>query len=128
MPTIKLTKRVIDELQADPKDVFYWDTDITGLAVKVTPKNKKTFVVQYRVGGRGTPTRKMSLGSYGSVTLHQARLEEKKYLACGRTVVILHWNGSKKNVAPCPTASPMLPRNSWPNMPHRTEPWRRPHG
>lgn len=80
MPTMKLTKRQIDDLQPGPKDVFYWDTDITGLAVKVTPAGKKIFLVQYRPGGRGTPTRKVTLGPYGTVTLHKARIEASKIL------------------------------------------------
>ena len=80
MPKIKLTKRIIDELQPMEKDQFYWDTGITGLAVKVTPKGKKTFLVQYRPGGRGTPTRKMYIGPYGEVTLHKAKTEAKRIL------------------------------------------------
>ena len=75
MPRMKLTKRLIDDLQPGPKDAFYWDADITGLAVKVTPKGNKTFLVQYRPGGRGTPTRKYLIGPYGTVTLHKARLK-----------------------------------------------------
>ena len=70
MPKVKLTKRVIDELRPGDIDQFYWDTDITGLALKVTPKGKRTFMVQYRPGGRGTPTRKLFLGPFGQVTLH----------------------------------------------------------
>jgi integrase len=80
MPKIKLTKRVIDDLEPMEKDQFYWDVDITGLAVKVTPKGKKTFLVQYRPGGRGTPTRKMFLGPYGEVTLHKAKTEALRIL------------------------------------------------
>jgi len=80
MPKLKLTKRAIDELAPGPSDVFYWDTDITGLALKVTPKGKKSFLVQYRPGGRGTPTRKFSLGQYGPVTLHKARAGASRVL------------------------------------------------
>ena len=80
MPKMKLTKRTIDELQPMNKDQFYWDTGITGLALKVTPKGKKTFLVQYRPGGRGTPTRKMSIGPYGDVTLHKAQTEARRIL------------------------------------------------
>ena len=80
MPRIKLTKRVIDELKPMDKDQFYWDTDVTGLALKVTPKGKKTFLVQYRPGGRGTPTRKVSVGPYGQVTVHKAKTEATRIL------------------------------------------------
>ena len=80
MPKLKLTKRVIDELAPNDKDVFYWDTDITGLALKITPKGKKTFLVQYRPGGRGTPTRKVFVGPFGQVTLHKAKTEANRIL------------------------------------------------
>jgi integrase len=80
MPTIKLTKRVIDDLEPSEKDTFYWDADIKGFGLKVTPKGRKAFLVQYRPGGRGTPTRKMSIGPYGNVTLHKARTEATRIL------------------------------------------------
>ena len=80
MPKAKLTKRLIDDLQPGLKDAFYWDTDITGLALKVTPKGKKTFLVQYRPGGRKSPTRKVFIGPYSTVTLHKARKEAKRIL------------------------------------------------
>ena len=80
MPKIKLSKRVIEELEPMEKDQFYWDTGITGLALKVTPKGKKTFLVQYRPGGRGTPTRKMFIGPFGEVTFHKAQTEAKRIL------------------------------------------------
>ena len=80
MPRTKLTKHVIDDLEPEDKDQFYWDTDITGLALKVTPKGKKTFLVQYRPGGRGTPTRKVFIGPFGEVTLHKAKTEAKRIL------------------------------------------------
>jgi integrase len=77
---MKLTNRVIDELKPGPKDTFYWDTDITGLGLKVTPKGRKTFLVQYRPGGRKSPTRKMFIGQYGTVTVHKARKEATQVL------------------------------------------------
>ena len=80
MPKTKLSKRVIEELEPMEKDQFYWDTGITGLALKVTPKGKKTFLVQYRPGGRGTPTRKMFIGPFGEVTFHKAQTEAKRIL------------------------------------------------
>ena len=80
MPTIKLTKRAIDDFEPVAKDVFYWDDQLKGFGVKVTPKGKKSFLVQYRPGGRGTPTRKVYLGPYGTLTLHQARTEATRIL------------------------------------------------
>ena len=96
MPTVKLTKRLIDELAPGDKDAFYWDSDVTGLAVKVTPKGRKTFLVQYRPGGRGTPTRKVFMGPYGTLTLHKAKTEATRILglrAEGRDPALeIQWN------------------------------------
>jgi integrase len=80
MARLKLTKRVIDDIQPGDKDAYYWDTDVTGLALKVTPKGRKTFFVQYRAGGRGAPTRKYSLGKFGETTLHKAKGEATRIL------------------------------------------------
>jgi len=80
MPKLKLTKRAIDELHPDKIDKFYWDTDITGLGLKVTPKGRKSFLVQYRPGGRKSPTRKIYFGQYGTVTIHKARNEAVRIL------------------------------------------------
>lgn len=102
MPKIKLTKRVIDELRPSDKDQFYWDTGITGLALKVTPKGKKTFLVQYRPGGRGTPTRKMFIGPYGDVTLHKAQTEARRILglrAEGRDPALEKQQAKHRNIS-----------------------------
>ncbi|NQU59179.1 MAG: tyrosine-type recombinase/integrase [Rhodospirillales bacterium] len=80
MPTQKLTKRLIEGLKREPTDKFYWDTEIKGLGVKVTPKGSKSFLVQYRPGGRGTPIRKIRVGNCGSVSLHKARTEAARIL------------------------------------------------
>jgi hypothetical protein len=42
--------------------------------VKVTPKGRKVFIVLYRIGGAGSKLRKYTIGPYGRVTLHQARV------------------------------------------------------
>ena len=47
MPSAKLTKAYVDKLQASPKDVIHWDTDVKGFGVKVTPKGKRVFLVQF---------------------------------------------------------------------------------
>ncbi len=99
MPTVKLTKRLIDELKPEAKDVFHWDAEIKGLGVKVTPTGKKVFLVQYRPGGRGTPTRKVTLGEHGVVTLHKARLEASRILvqrADGRDPAIERQNAKRR--------------------------------
>ena len=79
MPRVKLTKRAIDALPTPAKDIVYWDSGCPGFGVKVTPKGRKVFIVLYRVAG--ARLRKYTIGPYGRVTLHQARVAALKIFA-----------------------------------------------
>jgi integrase len=81
MPRTKLTKTAIDSLPTQNSDVVYWDAGFPGFGVKVTPKGRKVFVVLYRTGGSGSRLRKYTIGPYGRVTLHQARIAARKVFA-----------------------------------------------
>jgi integrase len=81
MPRIKLTKNAVDALPATKSDVVYWDSASPGFGVKVTPRGRKVFIVLYRTGGAGSKLRKYTIGPYGRVTLHQARVAAQKVFA-----------------------------------------------
>jgi integrase len=81
MPRIRLTKSAIDTLPTPKSDVVYWDAGCPGFGVKVTPKGRKVFIVLYRTGGAGSKLRKYTIGPYGRVTLHQARVAAQKVFA-----------------------------------------------
>jgi integrase len=81
MPRLKLTKSSIDVLPTPSSDVIYWDAACPGFGLKVTPKGGKVFVVLYRTGGAGSKLRKYTIGPYGRVTLHQARVAAQKVFA-----------------------------------------------
>ena len=81
MPRIKLTKSAIDALPTPESDVVHWDTGLPGFGVKVTPKGRKVFIALYRTGGAGSRLRKYTIGPYGRVTLHQARIAAQKVFA-----------------------------------------------
>src|SRR3984893_9191227 len=81
MPRIRLTKSAIDALPTPKSDVVYWDVGCPGFGVKVTPKRRKVFIVLYRTGGAGSRLRKYTIGPYGRVTLHQARVAAQKLCA-----------------------------------------------
>ena len=81
MPRIRLTKSAIDALPTPKSDVVYWDAGCPGFGVKVTPKGRKVFIVLYRTGGAGSRLRKYTIGPYGRVTLHQARVAAQKVFA-----------------------------------------------
>lgn len=75
MPTQQLTKRSIDSLAPTARPFFVWDTAMRGLGVLVSPSGKRSFVFQYRAegGGRGAPTRRVTIGEHGAITVKQAR-------------------------------------------------------
>src|SRR3989442_3538318 len=81
MPRIKLTKSTIDSLPTPNSDAVYWDAGFPGFGVKVTPKDRKVFIVLYRTGGAGSRLRKYTIGPYGRMTLHQARVAAQKVFA-----------------------------------------------
>src|ERR1700758_3082887 len=81
MPRIRLTKSAIDSLPTSKSDVVYWDAGYPGFGLKVTPKGRKVFIVLYRTGGAGSKLRKYTIGPYGQVTLHQARVAAQEVFA-----------------------------------------------
>src|SRR5229473_2020415 len=81
MPRIRLTKSAIDALPTPQSDAIYWDAGCPGFGVKVTPKGRKVFIVLYRTGGAGSKLRKYTIGPYGRVTLHQARVAAQRVFA-----------------------------------------------
>lgn len=66
MPTGKITKRSVDAISAVAGVTFLWDVDLKGFGLKVTTKGAKTYLLQYRMGGRESPTRRYTIGPHGS--------------------------------------------------------------
>src|SRR5271168_2389539 len=102
MPRIKLTKSAIDNLAASGKDVVYWDAACPGFGVKVTPAGRKVFLVLFRTGGAGSRLRKYTIGPFGRVTLHQARVSAQKVFAArleGRDLAAEKREARKRMVA-----------------------------
>ena len=69
----KLTKSHIDDLEPQAADKIYWDADIKGFGLKVTPKGRKVFLVQHRPKGHTGAAKKYVIGKYGEWTLQSAR-------------------------------------------------------
>lgn len=81
MATANLTKRTVDAAKAAAKDLFIWDDEVRGFGLKVTPRGGKVFVLQYRMGGRGSPTRRYTIGTYGSPWTPDGARKEARRLA-----------------------------------------------
>jgi len=73
----KLTKRVIDKLEARDKDYIVFDSELPGFGIRVMPSGKCFFLIQYRRHGR---TRRVMIGQFGPVTAEIARKEAIRML------------------------------------------------
>jgi integrase len=88
MPAITISKRAVDQAKPGERDTFLWDDQIRGFGLKITPAGAKVYLCQYRTGGRGTPTKRVTIGRHGAPwTPDQARRKAKAILgdvAAGR--------------------------------------------
>ena len=76
----KITKRTIENILAEDRDLLVWDTEVSGFGVKITPTGRRVYIVQYRAAGRG-PTRRYTIGRHGSPwTPDTARQETRRIL------------------------------------------------
>lgn len=76
----KITKRVVDAIEKAERDQFIWDDELRGFGLKITPAGKKVYIVQYRTGGRGSPTRRYTIGAHDPWTPAKAREEAERIL------------------------------------------------
>ena len=78
MPSIKFTAARIKFLEPVPgKQVDYFDKDMSGFFVRVSPRGRKSFGVMYRTGTR---FRRLTIGTYPLLSLADARQEAVKAL------------------------------------------------
>lgn len=78
VPSMRLSKRVLDASSPGPKDHFLWDQTVKGFGAKITPKGAKIYVLQYRCKGR---QRRYTIGRHGSPwTVDEARIEATRLL------------------------------------------------
>jgi len=86
----RITKRVVDRIEPGERDQFVWDSEAKGFGLKVTPKGRRIYIVQTRVGGR---LRRYTVGRHGSPwTPEGARKEAIKFLgliASGKDPLLL---------------------------------------
>jgi integrase len=76
----KITKRTVDAAKPEKRDAFWWDPEIKGFGLKVTPADKKVYILQYRMGGRRAPVRRYTIGNHGDPWTPEKAREEAKRL------------------------------------------------
>lgn len=76
----RITKLLEDIVPRD-RDAFIWDTEVKGFGVRVKPSGRKTFIAEDRVGsGRTGASRRLTIGTFGGLTVDQARALARKAL------------------------------------------------
>jgi integrase len=76
---MKLVKSEVDKVKAPTKgQAFYWDNELHGFGLRVTPGGTKSYIVQARVNGK---ERRVTLGRHGKLTPDEARKKATKTFA-----------------------------------------------
>jgi integrase len=78
MATGRINKSSVDATHPAEKEVLLWDDKIAGFGLKVTPTGAKTYLFQYRLGGRAGKTRRVTIGKHGALTPDGARKEAER--------------------------------------------------
>ena len=77
----RITKRLIDSLNAGASEYFVWDSKLPGFGLRVQPSGVMSYVAKYRAGsGRAAPTRRLTLGRVGKITPDEAEKLAKRVL------------------------------------------------
>ena len=71
---MKLNKSNIEAIKSIGKDKFYWDDDLKGFGLRVSPQGKKSFLIQYRKDGR---SKRIRIGQFGNITAFNARRDAR---------------------------------------------------
>lgn len=73
MASQNISKRSVDAAHPKDRQFVLWDVDIKGFGLLVLPSGTKSYIYQYRLGGRGSRLRRFTIGRHGSLTPEQAR-------------------------------------------------------
>jgi integrase len=80
----KITKKSVEALRAEAKasqkTCLLWDSELTGFGALATKSGSCSYVVQYRLGGRGVHPKRVTLGKHGNLTPEEGRKLAKEEL------------------------------------------------
>jgi integrase len=80
----KITKRAIDDLrsraEAEGRTLYLRDDELTGFGALCTKTGACSYFIEYRLGGRATAQKRMTIGKHGVLTPDQARQRAKEEL------------------------------------------------
>ena len=76
--SIRISKRIVEAEKPTAKDRFIFDAEVKGFGLKITPAGRKVYILQYRMGGRNSVTKRYTIAEHGEFTAEQARDEAIK--------------------------------------------------
>ena len=80
MPTLDFTDRGVAALTTTSTRLTYWDENLPGFGLRLSPAGRKTWIVFYRVPSRKW-ARMLAVGTYPALSLAKARKRAKNKLA-----------------------------------------------
>lgn len=81
MATGKVIKRTVDAIEKTDRTEFLWDDELRGFGLRVTSNGAKSYVYQYRLGGREAPKKRATIGRHGSPWTPTSARKEAERLA-----------------------------------------------
>lgn len=66
MSVREISDGTVSQARTKRREVFIWDSLLHGFGVRVTSAGTKSYVFQYRLGGRESRTRRYTIGRHGS--------------------------------------------------------------
>ena len=75
---IRISKRTVEALEPQDRDIDYYDEDLKGFGVRIRPSGRRTYFVMMR---HKCVMRRFTIGSHGSVTPELARLKAKQIIS-----------------------------------------------
>lgn len=73
----RINKRLVDSLSADGTDRLFWDSELLGFGLRISPPGRLTYILQYRLDGR---QRRFKIGTHGSPWAPEGARQEAKPL------------------------------------------------
>lgn len=86
----RITKRAVEKISRPESGsrTYLWDSTLKGFGVMVTATGARSYLVQYQMGGRGFPTKRVTIGRHGAPwTAETARNHAADLLQMVRTGV-----------------------------------------
>jgi integrase len=80
----RITKRAVDELRSkarsESRTLYLRDDELTGFGALSTKAGACSYFIEYRLGGRATAQKRMTIGKHGALTPDEARKAAKEEL------------------------------------------------